>query len=78
LFVYRVITYSGVIIYLVAYDFYLIINAFINVFKYRKKDIPLLLSSKCIILTVAMISQFGNNELQFKKLMISYRGLEYV
>ena len=53
----KTITYSGVIIYAVAlYDFYLIINAFINVFKYRKKNTPILSSSKCINLTVAMIS----------------------
>lgn len=81
----QTITYSGVIIYAVAlYDFYLIINAFINVFKYRKKKTPILLSSKCINLTVAMISmlslavamisQFGENNLQFKRIMISYMG----
>ena len=81
----KTITYSGVIIYAVAlYDFYLIINAFINVFKYRKKNTPILLSSKCINLTVAMISmislavamisQFGEKDLQFKRIMTSYMG----
>ena len=66
------ITYAGFIIYIVAiYDFYLIISAIIDVIKYRKNHSPLLASSKCINLTVAMISmislevamvsQFGTN-----------------
>lgn len=81
----QVIKYNGLLIYLVAlYDFYLIISAFINVFKYRKNHSPIILASKCINLTVAMISmislavamitEFGDNDLNFKYIMISCMG----
>ena len=81
----REITYAGFIIYVVAiYDFYLIISAIINVVKYRKKHSPLLAASKCINLTVAMISmislevamvsEFGGNDNEFKILMTSIMG----
>lgn len=77
--------YPGNLIYIVAlYDFYLIITAFINVFKYKKDKSPVLLASKCINLTVAMISmislevamiyQFGSNENDFKLIMTSITG----
>ncbi len=80
------ITYAGFIIYIVAmYDFYLIISAIIKVIKYRKDHSPLLASSKCINLTVAMISivslevamvsQFGNNDSNFKLIVTSLSGL---
>ena len=79
------INYAGFIIYIVAlYDFYLIISAIINVIKYRKNHSPLLASSKCINLTVAMISmislevamvsQFGTNDSEFKMIMTSIMG----
>ena len=79
------ITYAGFIIYIVAmYDFYLIISAIINVIKYRKDHSPLLASSKCINLTVAMISmislevamvsEFGANDSEFKIIMTSIMG----
>ncbi len=79
------ITYAGFIIYIVAmYDFYLIISAIINVIKYRKDHSPLLASSKCINLTVAMISmislevamvsEFGTNDSEFKMIMTSIMG----
>ena len=79
------ITYAGFIIYIVAmYDFYLIISAVINVIKYRKDHSPLLASSKCINLTVAMISmislevamvsEFGTNDSEFKMIMTSIMG----
>ncbi len=79
------ITYAGFIIYLVAmYDFYLIISAIVNVIKYRKKNSPLLASIKCINLTVAMISmislevamvsEFGTNDNEFKTIMTSIMG----
>ena len=79
------ITYAGFIIYIVAiYDFYLIISAIKNVFKYRKYHSPLLASSKCINLTVAMISmislevamvsEFGTNDNEFKMIMTSIMG----
>ena len=79
------ITYAGFIIYIVAlYDFYLIISAVINVIKYRKNHSPLLAATKCINLTVAMISmislevamvsQFGSNDSEFKMIMTSIMG----
>lgn len=81
----KIVNYNGILIYFVAmYDFYLIISAFINVFKYRKKHSPILTSSKCINLTVAMISlvslevamvyQFGDNDSNFKLIMTSIMG----
>lgn len=74
------INYAGSIIYIVAlYDFVLIITAIFNVLKYRKSDSPILLASKCINLTVAMISmlslevamlnRFGDNDAYFKLIM---------
>ncbi len=79
------ISYAGFIIYIVAmYDFYLIISAIINVIKYRKDHSPLLASSKCLNLTVAMISmtslevamvsEFGANDNEFKIIMTSIMG----
>ncbi len=79
------ITYAGFIIYIVAmYDFYLIIRAIINVIKYRKDHSPLLAASKCINLTVAMIavislevamvSEFGTNDDEFKMIMTCAMG----
>ena len=81
----QIITYAGFIIYIVAlYDFYLIISAVINVIKYRKNHSPLLAATKCINLTVAMISmislevamvsQFGSNDSEFKMIMTSIMG----
>lgn len=82
----RIINYNEYIIYLVAlYDFYLIIMAFINVLKYRKKNNPIIIASKClnftvamvsmISLEVAMVSKFGNNDAEFKNIMTSLMGL---
>ena len=79
------ITYAGFIIYIVAiYDFYLIISAVINVIKYQKNHRPILIASKCLNLTVAMISmislavamisQFGTNDREFKIITISIMG----
>ncbi len=79
------ITYAGFIIYIVAmYDFYLIISAIINVIKYRQNHSPLLASTKCLNLTVAMISmislevamvsEFGTNDSAFKMIMTSIMG----
>lgn len=81
----QVIDYNGFLIYLVAlYDFYLIISAIINVFKYRKNHNAIIASSKCINLMTAMISmvslevamvyQFGNNDSYFKLVMTSSMG----
>ena len=73
---------SGIIVAI--YDFYLIISAIINVIKYRNNHSPLLASTKCISLTVAMISmvslevamvsQFGSHNPTFKILMTSIMG----
>ena len=61
------------------YDFYLIISAFINIIKYRNSKSPILLGSKAIKVTVALISlislevamitEFGGNDSQFKSVM---------
>ena len=54
------ISYAGYVIYIVAlYDFILIGTAIINALKYRKSDNPILLASKFINLTVAMISMLS-------------------
>lgn len=81
----QIVSYDGYLIYLVAlYDFYLIISAFVNVIKHRKNHNPIVISSKCINLTVAMISmislevamiyQFGNNDSDFKLIMTATMG----
>lgn len=81
--------YPGTLIYIVAlYDFYLIISAFVNVFKHRKFKSPILSANKFISLTVAMISmislevamiyQFGSNDSEFKLVMTSITGLAVV
>ena len=81
----QVINYNGVVIYIVAlYDFILIITAIVNVIKYRQNNSPILIASKCINLTVAMIAmislevamvyQFGNNDSSFKSVMTGSMG----
>lgn len=56
----QTIVYAGSIIYVVAlYDFYLISVAIYNAIRYRKANHPLILASKCINLTVAMISMLS-------------------
>lgn len=78
------IHYSGMVIYIVAlYDFYLIISAFINIFKYRNSMSPVLLANRAIKVVVAMlavisleeamITEFGN-DVHFKVLMIGLTG----
>ena len=78
-------SYLRTLIYLLAaYDFYLIISAFINVFKHRNNKSPVIIASKCISLTVAMICilslevnmiyEFGNNDSNFKLIMTSITG----
>ncbi len=85
----REVTYAGFIIYIIAmYDFYLIISAIVNVIKYRKNHSPLLAASKCISLTVAMISmislevaminRFGDNEDSFKLITVALTGFGIV
>lgn len=79
------IQYSGLVIYVVAlYDFYYIISAFINVFKYRDHKSPIILASRAIKVAVAMISiislevamitRFGDNDPVFKSMMTSWVG----
>lgn len=81
----EVITYEGYLIYIMAlYDFYLIISAIVNVVKHRKNHSPIIVASKCINLTVSMISmvslevamvyQFGNNDSRFKLVMTGSMG----
>ena len=79
------VVYEGYIIYLTAfYTFYLIISAIINVFIYKKYNSPILSSVKIINLLTAsvsilmlqttMIATFGENELEFMRLMNSITG----
>ena len=79
------IQYSGLVIYVVAfYDFYYIISAFINVFKYHNHKSPIILAScaikvavamiSIISLEVAMITRFGDNDPVFKSMMTSWVG----
>ena len=81
----RSFIYANYLIYVVAlYDFYLIINSIIHVFKTKNNKNPLIIAHKFLNLTVAMISilslevamiyQFGNNDSHFKLLMTSYTG----
>lgn len=81
----RTFIYANYLIYAVAlYDFSLIINSIIHVFKAKNNKNPLIIAHKFLNLTVAMISilslevamiyQFGNNDSHFKLLMTSYTG----
>lgn len=81
----QVIRYDGDLIYFVALaDFFLIIRAVVNVFKYRKDRNPVIAAGKCVNLTVAMISmvslevamvyQFGNNDSDFRLKMTASMG----
>lgn len=85
----KTISYSGYLIYIVAlYDFYLIISAIIKVLKYKVNKNPIIIARKCISLSVAMISmlslevamiyQFGNNDSNFKLVMVSFTGFGIV
>ena len=73
------------IVYLTAtYTFYLIISAIVNLVKYRKFNSPILSSIKSInfisasvsvlMLQTTMIMTFGDNELEFMKLMNKLTG----
>lgn len=77
--------YPGTLIYLVAlYDFYLIINAIKNVHQYKSHHEPALIASKILNLTIAMVAMislevamiytFGNNEIEFKRMMTATLG----
>lgn len=78
-------TYQGYLIYaMAAYAFYAIIIAFINLVKYRRGGSPILLAAKIINFTAAlvsimaletaMISQFGSDEHEFRKIMTASSG----
>lgn len=80
------IVYLGYLIYLVAlYDFYLIIVAIVNVVKFWKSKRPIMLASKIINLTVAMvamislevamINQFGEGDVNFRMTIVFWTGL---
>lgn len=85
----KTIIYPGYLIYAVAfYDFYLVISAVVNVFKYKNNNNSRILASKYLSLSVALISilslevamiyQFGNNDWNFKLKMIASTGLGIV
>lgn len=80
------IVYPGYLIYLVAlYDFYLIIMAIVNVVKFWGHKRPVMLASKVINLTVAMMAmislevamtnQFGESDVNFRTMVVFWTGL---
>ena len=78
--------YPGVLIYIMAmYAFYSVINAAINIVKFRKKASPILSAAKAVNLTAAlvsmlaletaMLSQFGSgDDLLFQQTMLAASG----
>jgi hypothetical protein len=77
--------YPGLLIYAMAvYAFYAVITAVINVIRFRSQGSPVHFAAKVISLTAAlvsmlsletaMISQFGGDDLEFRKIMTSISG----
>ena len=77
--------YSGLLIYAMAmYSFYSVITAIADIVKFRKHGSPVISAAKAIrfvaalvsmlSLTTAMITQFGNNDENFRKLMTGTVG----
>lgn len=77
--------YPGLLIYTMAlYTFYITITAIVNVIRYRKHGSPVLSASKAISLTAAMvsmlsletamISRFGADQPDFRRIMTSASG----
>ena len=81
----RGFSYSGLLIYMMAlYTFYITIAAVVNVVKFRKHGSPILSAAKVISLTAALVSmlslatamlaQFGQDEEEFRRIMIGAFG----
>ena len=81
----RGFNYSGLLIYAMAmYSFYSVITAIADIVKFRKHGSPVISAAKAIkfvaalvsmlSLTTAMITQFGNNDENFRKLMTGTVG----
>ncbi len=81
----RGFSYPGFMIYAMAmYAFYLTISAIINVIKYQRRGSPILSAAKVISLTAALVSmlsletamlaQFGNDEPEFRRIMLAASG----
>lgn len=79
--------YNGMLIYIMAmYTFYITVHSIINLFKYRKYNSPVMLTTKSInfaaalvsmlSLTTAMLSQFGtkNQMPHFNQIMVGATG----
>ena len=77
--------YSGLLIYAMAmYSFYSVITAIADIVKFRKHGSPIISAAKAIkfvaalvsmlSLTTAMITQFGNDDENFRKLMTGTVG----
>ena len=77
--------YSGLLIYAMAmYSFYSVITAIADIVKFRKHGSPIISAAKAIkfvaalvsmlSLTTAMITQFGNDDEDFRKLMTGTVG----
>lgn len=81
----RGFSYSGQLIYMMAlYTFYITIAAVVNLVKFRKHGSPILSAAKVISLTAALVSmlsletamlaQFGQDEEEFRRIMIGAFG----
>ena len=81
----RGFSYPGLTIYAMAmYAFYITITAAINVVKYRKHGSPVMSAAKVVSLTAAlvsmlsletaMLSQFGDGEQEFRRIMLAASG----
>lgn len=81
----RGFSYPGLMIYAMAmYAFYITITAAINVVKYRKHGSPVMSAAKVVSLTAAlvsmlsletaMLSQFGDGEQEFRRIMLAASG----
>ena len=81
----RGFSYSGLLIYMMAlYTFYITIAAVVNLVKFRKHGSPILSAAKVISLTAALVSmlsletamfaQFGQDEEEFRRIMIGAFG----
>ncbi len=78
--------YHGILIYIMAaYTFYITVTAIVNLVKYRKFNSPVILTSKVVNLSAAlvsmlsletaMLSQFGTDSTpEFRRIMIAFTG----
>lgn len=81
----RHFSYPGYLIYaMAAYSFYAVITAIVNIFKTRKFNSPIISAAKSVnlvaalvsilALTTAMIAQFGDDDPEFRMIMVGAVG----